>query len=172
MTASSTSTELGVDEHTFQHANARRGARRWRPRSPRRSSTAHCEVIVGFIDDNRDELGVEPICRVLQVAPSTYYAAKRRAVAAVGAGGPRRRADAGVDGVVGRQPQGLRRTQAVEVRRPGRPCHRPGPGRPADAPDADRRDLPSASQGVHHDRRPRRSASTGSRQPQLHRGAA
>jgi putative transposase len=38
------------------------------------------EVIVGFIDDHR-ELGVEPICRVLQIAPSTYYAAKRRAVA-------------------------------------------------------------------------------------------
>jgi putative transposase len=36
------------------------------------------EVIVGFIDDNRDELGVEPICRVLQIAPSTYYAARRR----------------------------------------------------------------------------------------------
>jgi putative transposase len=37
-------------------------------------------VIVGFIDDHRDELGVEPICRALQVAPSTYYAAKRREV--------------------------------------------------------------------------------------------
>jgi putative transposase len=35
-------------------------------------------VIVGFIDENRHELGVEPVCRVLQVAPSTYYAAKRR----------------------------------------------------------------------------------------------
>jgi putative transposase len=35
-------------------------------------------VIVEFIDVNRDELGVEPICRVLQVAPSTYYAAKSR----------------------------------------------------------------------------------------------
>jgi putative transposase len=40
---------------------------------------------VAFIDANRGrrsgELvwGVEPICRVLQVAPSTYYAAKRRA---------------------------------------------------------------------------------------------
>ena len=32
------------------------------------------EVIVEFIDANRDELGVEPICRVMQVAPSTYYA--------------------------------------------------------------------------------------------------
>jgi putative transposase len=36
------------------------------------------EVIVGFIDENRDELGVEPICADLQVAPSTYYAAKDR----------------------------------------------------------------------------------------------
>jgi putative transposase len=35
-------------------------------------------VTVEFIDANRDDLGVEPICRVLQVAPSTYYAAKRR----------------------------------------------------------------------------------------------
>jgi putative transposase len=33
---------------------------------------------VQFIDDNRDELGVEPICTVLQVAPSTYYSAKSR----------------------------------------------------------------------------------------------
>jgi putative transposase len=37
-------------------------------------------VIVEFIDANRSELGVEPICRVLQVAPSTYYGAKRREV--------------------------------------------------------------------------------------------
>jgi putative transposase len=36
------------------------------------------EVIVGFVDANRDGLGVEPICRALQVAPSTYFAAKRR----------------------------------------------------------------------------------------------
>lgn len=36
------------------------------------------EVIVGFIDEQRDEFGVEPICRSLQLAPSTYYAAKRR----------------------------------------------------------------------------------------------
>ncbi len=40
------------------------------------------EVIVGFIDANRDELGVEPICRDLQVAPSTYYAAKSRPLSA------------------------------------------------------------------------------------------
>ena len=35
-------------------------------------------MIVDFIDANRHELGVEPICNVLQVAPSTYYARKRR----------------------------------------------------------------------------------------------
>ena len=35
-------------------------------------------MIVAFIDDHRDALGVEPICLALQVAPSTYYAAKRR----------------------------------------------------------------------------------------------
>ena len=34
------------------------------------------EVIVGFIDEHRDEFGVESICKVLQIAPSTYYAAK------------------------------------------------------------------------------------------------
>jgi putative transposase len=38
-------------------------------------------VIVAFIDEHRDELGVEPICTALQIAPSTYYAAKRREVA-------------------------------------------------------------------------------------------
>ncbi len=38
-------------------------------------------MIVGFIDEHRTEFGVEPICRVLQVAPSTYYAAKQRVLA-------------------------------------------------------------------------------------------
>jgi putative transposase len=38
-------------------------------------------VIVGFIDEHRDVFGVEPICRVLRVAPSTYYAAKKRTLA-------------------------------------------------------------------------------------------
>jgi putative transposase len=31
-----------------------------------------------YIDEHRDEFRVEPICTTLQVAPSTYYAAKRR----------------------------------------------------------------------------------------------
>ena len=29
-----------------------------------------------FIDVHRDRFGVEPICRVLQIAPSSYYAAR------------------------------------------------------------------------------------------------
>ena len=44
-------------------------------------------MIVAYIDEHRDSLGVEPICRVLtaagtQIAPSTYYAAKTRAPSA------------------------------------------------------------------------------------------
>jgi putative transposase len=31
-----------------------------------------------YIDTYRDRFGVEPICRTLQVAPSSYYAARRR----------------------------------------------------------------------------------------------
>ena len=33
---------------------------------------------MSFVDAHRGELGVEPICTALQVAPSTYYAAKHR----------------------------------------------------------------------------------------------
>jgi len=35
--------------------------------------------MVAFIDQHRDTYGVEPICRVLPIAPSTYFAAKARA---------------------------------------------------------------------------------------------
>jgi putative transposase len=34
--------------------------------------------MVAFIDDHREAYGVEPICRVLPIAPSTYYAQKAR----------------------------------------------------------------------------------------------
>lgn len=34
--------------------------------------------MVAFIDRHRDEYGVEPICAVLPIAPSTYYEAKAR----------------------------------------------------------------------------------------------
>jgi putative transposase len=38
------------------------------------------EVIVGFVDEHRGEFGVELICKSLQVAPSSYYAARKRLV--------------------------------------------------------------------------------------------
>ena len=34
--------------------------------------------MIAYIDGYRGRFGVEPICEVLQVAPSTYYAAKTR----------------------------------------------------------------------------------------------
>ena len=37
-------------------------------------------MIIDFIEANRTELGVEPICKALKMAPSTYYAAKDREV--------------------------------------------------------------------------------------------
>ena len=38
-------------------------------------------MIVAFVDEHRAEFGVEFICSQLQVAPSTYYAAKKRQTA-------------------------------------------------------------------------------------------
>lgn len=37
-------------------------------------------MIVAFIDENRQSFGIEPICTVLQVSPSTYHTAKSRGV--------------------------------------------------------------------------------------------
>jgi len=34
--------------------------------------------MIAYIDENKDEFGVEPICRQLPIAPQTYYAAKSR----------------------------------------------------------------------------------------------
>src|SRR6185436_3464757 len=53
------------------------------------------QVMIAFIDDHRDVYGVEPICRVLPIAPSTYHShAARRA--APEAAPPRVRRDAGL----------------------------------------------------------------------------
>ncbi len=35
-----------------------------------------------FIEEHRERWGVEPICRVLQFAPATYYAARTRPASA------------------------------------------------------------------------------------------
>jgi hypothetical protein len=37
--------------------------------------------MIGFIDDYRGAYGVEPICRVLKIAPSTYTLTTRGGVA-------------------------------------------------------------------------------------------
>ena len=34
--------------------------------------------MITFIDEHKDEFGVEPICRQLPIAPQTYYAARSR----------------------------------------------------------------------------------------------
>jgi putative transposase len=34
--------------------------------------------LIAYIDENREAFGVEPICHTLEIAPSTYYAAKKR----------------------------------------------------------------------------------------------
>jgi transposase InsO family protein len=38
--------------------------------------------MIAYIDQNRHHYGVEPICRVLPIAPSTYYQATRRSTSA------------------------------------------------------------------------------------------
>jgi putative transposase len=38
--------------------------------------------MVKFIDENRDDFGVEPICTTVEVAPSTYYDNKKRPLSA------------------------------------------------------------------------------------------
>jgi putative transposase len=37
-------------------------------------------VTVAFIDDHRQALGIEPVCRVMRIAPSTYYQHKAKQV--------------------------------------------------------------------------------------------
>jgi putative transposase len=34
--------------------------------------------VITYVDTYRDRFGVEPICEVLEIAPSTYYSAKAR----------------------------------------------------------------------------------------------
>ena len=34
--------------------------------------------MIAFLDAHRERFGVEPICQVLEIAPSTYYSAKQR----------------------------------------------------------------------------------------------
>ena len=95
-----------------------------------RSSTANSSV-TAFIDEHREEYGVEPICVLLPIAPSTYYAAKSRPPSpralrderAAGRDPPRLR----------RQPPPLRRAQGLAAAAARRRHRGPLHGR---APDA------------------------------------
>ena len=104
------------------------------------------------------------------MAPSTYYAAKRRQP--VGAGGARRGDDADPDGAVGREPQGLRGAQALEGGPPGRSRHRPGPGRPADARDGHRGRVSRSAARCSPPAPIRRGAGPGPGEARLHRRSA
>ena len=78
--------------------------------------------MIAFIDDHRGVHGVEPICKVLPIAPSTYHAhvAKRRDPGELSARAKRMRPeDRGSSGLRGELP-GLWRAQglaATEARR-------------------------------------------------------
>ena len=94
--------------------------------------------MIAFIDEHRDAYGVEPICRVLPIAPSTYHAHAARRADPDQAAGPSQ-AGCGAHGrdparVRGELPR-LRRAQGLAAARPrgdrGRPLH----GRAADAGD-------------------------------------
>ena len=98
----------------------------------RRSSTAHRSDRRLHRRATGTSSGSSPSARTLQVAPSTYYAAKKRPPSA------RAVRDAVMLPIllasVAGQLLGLRRPQALEGRPAGRPRHRPGPGGPAHAP--------------------------------------
>ncbi|MGA5135486.1 hypothetical protein ACPCTO_37675, partial [Streptomyces olivoreticuli] len=82
--------------------------------------------MTAFVDEVREELGVEPVCEVLQFAPSTYYAAKKRE-----ASPSRRRLRDEEDGVPpgGVADQGGK--GAVHDRNPGSGGHARADGSPA-----------------------------------------
>jgi putative transposase len=72
---------------------ARSGSRNWKERTAscggerdpegrqrlfRPGTRPPASALVEFIDSHKDRFGVEPACAVLEISPSTYYAAKRR----------------------------------------------------------------------------------------------
>ena len=91
---------------------------------------------MSFIDEHREEHGVEPICRKLPIAPSTYYEQKGPRggpLSAFGQVGSRRRVPrgdrAGLEGALRR----LRCAQSLASAWPRRGRSRPMHGRAADA---------------------------------------
>jgi putative transposase len=75
--------------------------------------------MTAFIDEHRGRFGVEPICKSLQFAPSTYYQAKKREVEPA----DRARRDAWLSGQIRRV-----HVENLKVYGPGR-CGGSWPGR-------------------------------------------
>lgn len=69
-------TELERENRELQRANEilRKASALFRPGGARPST----EMMVSFIDAHRETYGVEPICSMLPIAPSTYYEQKAR----------------------------------------------------------------------------------------------
>ena len=72
--------------------------------------------MIGFIDEHREAYGVEPICKVLPIAPSTYHKQRRAAAGCYapvgsGAGGPG--SEARDRPCVRRELRGVRRAQGL-----------------------------------------------------------
>ena len=73
--------------------------------------------MIAYIDANRDRFGVEPICQVLPIAPSTYYAAKRRPPSARALRDEELKVE--IRRVHAEQLRGLRRPQGLAPAAPG-----------------------------------------------------
>ena len=87
--------------------------------------------MIAFIDDHREAYGVEPICKVLPIAPSTYHAhvaqridPSKRSARARRDAGTEDRGSAGLRGELRRlrRAEGLAAAAARRLR--GRPLHR------------------------------------------------
>ena len=103
--------------------------------------------MIAFIDDHREAYGVEPICRVLPIAPSTYHAhAARRADP--GKLPARARSDAALMVEIPRVFE-ANFAEGLAATRPGGDRGGPLHGRPADA-DHGAAGHRAGQEGVHH----------------------
>src|SRR5690606_37173887 len=107
--------------------------------------------INAFIDEHRGRFGVEPICKTLQFAPSTYYQAKKREVEPA----DRARRDAWLSGQIRRvHAENLKVYEAPEGVAAAGPGRHPGAALPGRAADAKRRPQKGRSEAAENRSRP------------------
>jgi hypothetical protein len=124
--------------------------------------------MIAFIDDYRDAHGVEPICRVLPIAPSTYHdhVARRADPARLSA---RAKRDAALRPEIARvfaENFAVWRAQGLASARARRPQCGSMHGGKADETDGPARSNPRQA-GSNHDQRQGHGLSTRSRQPAI-----